>query len=263
MTAAQKSVEDQAVELAYPELGGPVVILCEHASNRFPAAFGTLGLDPSNLDGHIAWDPGARAVGIGLARALDAPFVASTVSRLVYDCNRPPEHPGAMPVRSEKTDIPGNRDLSAVQRQARVDQVYTPFHDLVEQVIADRLAAGHPTAIVTIHSFTPVYFDTHRDVEIGILHDDDSALADAMLANAPRLPHRRVARNQPYGPEDGVTHSLKLHGLANGLPNVMIEIRNDLLTSPAREEGMTREILDLLRPALTTIGVSRLGRPHA
>lgn len=88
---------------------------------------------------------------------------------------------------------------------------------------------------------------------MGILHDDDSRLADAMLARAPSLPHRRIARNVPYGPEDGVTHTLRLHALPNGLPNVMLELRNDLLaTGPAREE-IAAELLTLLRPALAAL----------
>jgi predicted N-formylglutamate amidohydrolase len=44
----------------------------------------------------------------------------------------------------------------------------------------------------------------------------------------------KVERNEPYGPEDGVTHTLRLHALPNGLLNVMIEVRNDLIQD---EEG--------------------------
>lgn len=244
----------QAVELINPQGQGAAVILCEHASNRFPDDFGDLGLAEADRQSHAAWDPGARAVALGLSQALDAPLVASTVSRLVYDCNRPPHVASAMPSQSEKISVPGNRDLDEASRQARVDRVYLPFRDAVNRLLDARAEAGQPSLLITIHSFTPVYNDRPRAVEIGILHDEDAGLADAMLDQAHRLPHRRVERNEPYGPQDGVTHSLKEYGIARGLPNVMIEIRNDLLTNAADEAQMTDEMLTLLRPALDALG---------
>ncbi|NQW10154.1 MAG: N-formylglutamate amidohydrolase [Alphaproteobacteria bacterium] len=99
---------------------GSVVLICEHASTRIPARYGTLGLSLEARSGHIAWDPGAREVALRLMGILDAPLVASRISRLIYDCNRPPE-------RSERFDVPGNRDLSETQRHDRQRCVYDPF----------------------------------------------------------------------------------------------------------------------------------------
>lgn len=243
--------ESDAVEVLNEDGEGAVLLLCEHASNFIPERLNGLGLDQSARTSHIAWDPGAREVSLALSRMLDAPFVASRVSRLVYDCNRPPEAAGAMPERSESTDVPGNRDLSTAERQARIEAVYAPFCNAVAKLIEKRKAAGLPTVLVTIHSFTPVYFGQPREVEIGILHDSDSSLADLMLAEAHALPHRKIERNAPYGPEDGVTHSLKLHGIENGLPNVMLEVRNDLIRDTAGQKALTDELLTLLRPALS------------
>lgn len=228
---------------------GDVLILCEHASWHVPAAF-DLGLRPEDEQSHAAWDPGARGVALRLSEALDAPLVAGTVSRLVYDCNRPPDAESAMPVVSERISIPGNRDLRPEDREARTAAVYRPFVSAVDRVVADRASRGKSTLLITVHSFTPRYFDEWREVEIGILHDADSRLADAMLAAARNLPHRHVARNQPYGPEDGVTHSLRRHGLKHGFPNAMIELRNDLVQTPQQQEAMARELLLLIRPAM-------------
>jgi predicted N-formylglutamate amidohydrolase len=241
---------------------GPALILCEHASNHIPARYADLGLDAEARQSHAAWDPGARAVALHLAQALSSPMVAARVSRLVYDCNRPPEADSAMPERSEVIEVPGNRNLSAAQRAERIAQVYTPYCNAVSQVIAARKAAGLATALITIHSFTPVWFGIPRDCEIGILHDRDTRLADAMLAEAHRLPHRVIRRNDPYGPQDGVTHSLKIHGMTQGLPNVMIEIRNDLLQGAAAQAGIAEEMLTLLRPALTTLERAVKGGAH-
>src|SRR5699024_8860641 len=133
---------------------------------------------------HAAWDPGARAVAVKLAQQLEAPMVASLVSRLVYDCNRSPEAASAMPERSEIIEIPGNRNMTVAQRAARINTVYRPFCDAVTTLLADRQARNIPTALITIHSFTPIFHGQPRAVEIGILHDADSHLADAMLAQA-------------------------------------------------------------------------------
>lgn len=252
-SAASPDLPDRAVDVWNATGSGEVLVLCEHASNHIPARYEGLGLSEEDRISHAAWDPGALAVAKGLSAALDAPLVASCVSRLVYDCNRPPEAPSAMPAKSELIEVPGNRNLDAAARAERVATVYDPFCAAVAKVIADRKAAGRETMLVTIHSFTPVYYGSPRSVEIGILHDDDTRLADAMLDAAPALPHRQVERNAPYGPQDGVTHSLVLHGQDNGLANVMIEIRNDLLRTPEQETTMTEELLCLLRPALATL----------
>lgn len=253
MHEGDSHAQENAVEVVNRTGRSPVLLLCEHASNHIPARYNGLGLRPEDSLSHAAWDPGARAVALHLSKALDATLVAGQVSRLVYDCNRPPHAPSAMPEKSELIDVPGNTGLSAEQRQERVDTVYAPFCQAIDDVLKTRKSAGVQTVLVTMHSFTRVYHGAERAVEIGILHDDNSRLADAMLAAAPALPHRKIERNEPYGPNDGVTHSLQRHGQAHGFDNVMIEIRNDLLTTPAEEEAMAEEMLTLLRPALDAV----------
>jgi predicted N-formylglutamate amidohydrolase len=245
------------VDICHRYAKGPVLLLCEHASYHIPERYHGLGLAPAHRRSHAAWDPGARDVAVELSALLDAPLVASRVSRLVYDCNRPPEAASAMPERSEIVEVPGNRRLTPAQRAARVEAVYRPFCDAVTSVLVQREAHDIPTVLITIHSFTPTFHGRVRAVEIGILHDADRRLADAMLAHAHRLAHRCIKRNAPYGPEDGVTHSLVRHGIDNGLANVMIEIRNDLLATPDDARTMARELMQLIQPALSTLGVER------
>ena len=84
----------------------PFVLACEHASNRFPDRFGDLGLTPHQRLMHIAWDPGAYAVALKLSDLLDAPLVASTVSRLVIDCNRAYDAPDLFPASFPRAGFP-------------------------------------------------------------------------------------------------------------------------------------------------------------
>ncbi len=241
------SINTDAAELINGDGSSPVLLLCEHASRRIPAKYEGLGLSEADRDSHAAWDPGAYDLGCVLSEALDAPFLAGCVSRLVYDCNRPPEAASAIPEKSERIEVPGNRDLPQDARDARAREVYQPFCKAVDCVLEQ---IGPSAVLVTIHSFTPVFHGMPRSVELGILHDADSRLADAMLHHANLIPHRVVARNEPYGPEDGVTHSLKLHGLSRGLANVMIEVRNDLLRTPEDIHRLAQELLLPLRSAL-------------
>ena len=115
-----------------------------------------------------------------------------------------------------------------------------------------RMALGLQPVVITIHSFTPVYFGKPREVEIGILHDTDSRLADAMLTGAEGA-SLTVNRNDPYGPEDGVTHTLRLHALPDGLLNVMIEIRNDLITNEGEQAAIAGFLHELMGKALSSI----------
>ncbi|MGI3183550.1 N-formylglutamate amidohydrolase [Nioella aestuarii] len=255
MSVALDMTANEAVEVINRRGTGPVVLLCEHASHHIPARYDGLGLAPKDRLSHAAWDPGALGVARELSRLLDAPLVASRTSRLVYDCNRPPEAASAMPVRSEAIDVPGNHDLSPEQRSEREATVYRPFCDAVAAVLDARRVSQSPTALVTVHSFTPVFHGHTRSVEIGVLHDTDRRIADVMLERAATLTHRQVNRNDPYGPADGVTHSLRLHGVERDLPNVMIEIRNDLLMTEADQAVLAQEIHQLLVPALIALGL--------
>jgi len=222
--------------------------VCEHASAFIPPALNDLGLTAEGRASHAAWDIGALAMAEAMRDALDAPLIEATVSRLVYDCNRPPEAKSAMPTKSERIDVPGNAALSDHDRTARVAQIYEPFTEMLADLIAHQEV---PPAIVTLHSFTPVYHGTPRRTEIGLLHDDDASLATAMLRAAPAHTDLSVELNQPYDRSDGVTHTLALHGSANALPSVMIEVRNDLVSDPAEAARIGRALAAMLREALT------------
>jgi predicted N-formylglutamate amidohydrolase len=239
--------DGESVAVERPDGKSPFFVICEHASRTLPVQSGDLGLSHEALGSHIAWDPGALAVARRLSAGLDATLVHQRFSRLIYDCNRPPESPSSMPEVSEIYAIPGNRHLNAADRQSRTDALYIPFHGRIEALLADRRQRGQKSVIVTIHSFTPVYKGQPRVVELGILHDEDSRLADRMLTAAAEAPLYRTERNQPYGPEDGVTHTLRLHGIANGLENVMIEVRNDLIQDDVGQGVVADYLTGLLR----------------
>ncbi len=231
---------------------GDMVLACEHASHHIPNYFNGLGLSKKARHSHAAWDPGAKDLALDLSDAFDAPLVCSKISRLVYDCNRPENTPSAMPSRSEIFDIPGNIDIPINEAQARLAQIYHPFERMLSSVLQSR---GQPV-LVTVHSFTPVFNGKKREVEIGILHGTDSRLADAMLEFVPADAGFVVRRNEPYGPTDGVAHTIETHGQNRGLLNVMIEVRNDLLGDPKNVMRAANVLAKMLTGAMKKLNSS-------
>jgi len=237
------------VTVINPGGAGPLVLVCEHASNRLPARLGDLGLGEAARASHIAWDPGALGVALRLSEAFDAPLVAARFSRLACDCNRAPERDDAVIALSETTAIPGNAGLDPGVRAARTAAIHAPFHAL----LADTIARHRPRAMVTVHSFTPVYAGQVREVELGLLHDADARLAHAMLPRAGALTGLRTALNAPYGPGDGVTHTLVAHALPAGIANVMIEIRSDRIADPAAECRVAAALAATIREGMLAL----------
>jgi predicted N-formylglutamate amidohydrolase len=236
-----------AAEVINPQGNAAICLVCEHASAFIPAPLMDLGVSPEHRQSHAAWDIGGRDLAVALSERLDAPLVASRVSRLVYDCNRPPSAPGAFPERSEIVDVPGNVGLDAAARAARVAEVYDPFRTLLSSTL-DGFTT--PPVLVTIHSFTPIWFGQPRSVELGLLHDADDRLARAMLANRPDGLDAQL--NAPYSVTDGVTHTLREHAIPRGLQNVMIEVRNDLISDASGVARFTDILSTMLTKALAT-----------
>lgn len=245
-TAFAASVENHAA-------AGDILLVCEHASNAFPDPWGTLGLTEAQRMAHVAWDPGALDLSRGLAARLDATLIHAPVSRLIYDLNRGPERADAMAERSEIHAIPGNQALSAQDRLRRVESVYLPFHSALQAEITRRLALGRATVVVTIHSFTPVYHGAPRAVEFGVIHDADDRLAKAIVVAATDQTSLACALNAPYSAADGVTHTLRLQATPFGLANAMLEIRNDLIATPAQAEAMADLLAPVLQAALAKV----------
>ncbi|MCP4710243.1 MAG: N-formylglutamate amidohydrolase, partial [Planctomycetes bacterium] len=206
----------------------------------------SLGVDDSVMSTHIAWDLGAAALSRLMSEILDAPLILQRYSRLVYDCNRSFEAADAIVEKTDGVIIPENAELSRSQRQHRYDVVYQPFYEAVQDTIVGR---SEP-AIVTIHSFTPVYQGQQRSLELGILHDTDSRLGDAMLAQRQLSTDFRTARNEPYSARDGVTHTLITYGVKRNLRNVMFEVRNDLIGDSMSQKLWAHLLSDSLTTAL-------------
>jgi predicted N-formylglutamate amidohydrolase len=253
----------------------PFVLTCDHAGRRLPTSLGSLGLSERELTTHIAWDLGIAGLGEKLAATLDAFAIFQTYSRLVIDVNRPLNSPESIVTRSERSDIPGNMQLSSTEAEARAQAIFWPYHRRIARELDRRLAAGQPSVLVTLHSFTPIFMDVPRAVQIGVLYGRDARLGHALLAQLRRVEARGPAReheveareparerpsgelcvadNEPYAVSDDGDYTLLVHGEQRGLLHVELEIRQDLLANEHDQHAMSARLARALNEAAQSL----------
>ena len=214
----------------------PFLLTSDHYGRLIPRVLGDLGLPESELTRHIAWDIGIAGVAEALSGHLDAHLVAQRYSRLVIDCNRPPTAPSSIPIVSEATTVPGNEGLARDEAEARRRQIFDPYHQRIDEVIDARLAAGLPTVLVSLHSFTPVYAGIARPWHIGTLYHRDTKLPPRLLKQLRGEADLVVGDNEPYAVSDETDYTIPVHGEARGLMNSGIEIRQDLIGDPGGQQ---------------------------
>ncbi len=223
-------------------------LACDHGGRAFPRRLGRLGLAEPDTWRHIAWDIGIAEVGHRLSASLDATLVVQRYSRLVIDCNRAPTVPSSIPEISEDTPIPGNHDLADDERAARREAIFGPYHARIAAALDRRCKEGRATALIALHSFTPVFGGVARPWHIGILFNRDVRLARALLDLLRTEGALVVGENEPYRVTDLTDYTVPVHGERRGLPHVEIEIRQDLITDPAGQ-ALWAERLERLLPA--------------
>lgn len=229
------------------------LITADHAANTVPEQVngGDLGLPPSEMARHIAYDPGSAGVTYALAELLDAPAILSNFSRLVIDPNRGEDDPTLIMKLYDGTIIPANRHVDAAERERRLAAWYRPYHQAVE-----RLAARQDnTVFVAIHSYTPQLRGREkRPWHIGVLYGEDARLARPLIRRLEAEPDLCVGENEPYGGHlEG--DSVDRHAIRAGRPNVLIEIRNDLIETDAQQYDWARRLAPILEEVLEGSGL--------
>lgn len=236
--------EPPPVEVVNPDGLSRVLLVCDHASNRLPAAAGTLGLAPGDIDTHIGWDIGAAAVARHLSRLLDATLVLSGYSRLLIDCNRPTQVAGSIPEASAGIPVPGNVGLRPEEREARTQTFFRPYHSTIESILEER--ARHPRwpipVLLSIHSFTPELHGKKRPWNVGLLYGKDTRLAHAFLEWLRRDPSLVVGDNEPYRVSADTDYTIPTHGEARGILHTAFEIRQNGITDEAGQRAWAERL---------------------
>jgi predicted N-formylglutamate amidohydrolase len=241
--------EPRPFRVLRPEGRSDFLLAADHAGRLIPRALGTLGLDETERDRHIAWDIGIGGVTELLSEMLDATAILQTYSRLVIDCNRAPEHPTSIPPISESTEIPGNARLGDAERTARRRAIFDPYHAVLAERIARRASTGRRTVLIAMHSFTPVFKNVVRMVQVGVLYHHETPLARIMLDLLRAEGDLVVGENEPYAITDTSDYTVPVHGERNGLDHVEIEIRQDLITEVKGQVAWAKRMTRLLTQA--------------
>ena len=245
--------DDPAPFVVLEEHGGtPALIVCDHASRAFPQSLARLGLPELGSWQHVAWDIGAGELSRGLAHALDAPAVLAGYSRLVVDCNRHPADVEAFLTESDGWTIPGNAGLSEYARRIRLGSFFDPYHECIDALLHGFRTRDVVPLLIAVHSFAP-RLGSHtadRPWHVGVLWDQDEANARRLLAALREERDLVVGDNQPYSGRHPANYTIDHHAKANGLPHVCLEVRQDLLQSPAGLERWVRLLARVLRRVL-------------
>ncbi len=227
---------DQAYHTHNERAPARLLFLCDHASNAVPPELDLLGLSQADFTRHIAYDIGAAELTRALADLASAPALLARWSRLVVDLNRGGDDPTVVMKLSDGRVIPGNRNLDQKDIEDLIRRFHAPYHAAIAATIRDAAAQGILPILVSIHSFTPVWRGHQRPWHVGILWDRDGRLARPLLERLGREPDIVVGDNEPYTGELE-NDTLYRHGTMNGLPHVLIEVRQDLIGD---EEGVKR-----------------------
>lgn len=229
------------------------LITCDHATNTVPDFVngGSLGLKPADMARHIAYDVGAAGLARALAHHLDAPVILSNFSRLVIDPNRGEDDPTLLMRLYDGTIIPGNRHANDADLQLRLNRCYRPYHTALAELAARRA----DTIIVSVHSFTPqLQGRPPRPWHVGVLHAADTRLTDPLVDVLRAEQDLCVGVNEPYGghlPGDAIAR----HAIAYERPNVLLELRNDLIRDAGDQATWGARLAPLLTQAAARAGL--------
>ncbi|MBO6676430.1 MAG: N-formylglutamate amidohydrolase [Rhizobiales bacterium] len=223
-----------------------LIILCDHAENTLPPEYGTLGVDPSQLERHIGYDIGAKALCEKLADALDATLVMTRFSRLLIDPNRGIDDPTLIMRLSDGAVVPGNAHHDEAERAHRIATYYKPYDDAVSDTIGHvhRVTSRAPV-LFSVHSFTPIWRGHPRPWHAGVLWHKDPRLAVPLIEALGAEGDLIVGDNEPYrGELPGDT--MHRHGTCKGLPHALLEVRQDLIHDDAGVDAWADRLIPML-----------------
>jgi predicted N-formylglutamate amidohydrolase len=251
MTGLLGPGDPEAVTVQNPDGTSPIVFISDHAGRAIPQRLDRLGLSEAELSRHIGWDIGIWGVTSLLSDRLKAPYIYQPYSRLVIDCNRQAGSAQSIMERSDGTDLPGNRGLSAEDKNARDVEILRPYHACIRQTLDERLQAGQPTVIFAMHSCTPQLNGdaAPRPWQIGVIAHSDWRIGDVLIELLEAETDLCVGRNKPYSVNMAMDYTVPVHCEGRRLPYVEIEIRQDLIG----DAGGQKQWADLLTGILPRV----------
>lgn len=248
------------VQDAYETFGTPgagrFFFTCEHASNRVPAPLRTTAMDRAWLETHWGYDIGARTMSRELARMTGSYAVMARFSRLVVDANREPHQRDLIRPATEGHALTFNANVSDAERERRISRFHEPYHAAVDEGLAARLAGGvGDILLLSVHSFTPVWNNRVRPMDVGVLFSPYEAVARRLEAELQKE-GLETALNKPYSGREGLIYAAERHGQSHQVVFLELEVNQSLCCTPARARRAARRIA----AALTRLHVRQARR---
>lgn len=228
-----------AYELVEGNLVSPVLFSCEHASQELPPGWTWDTRDTRLIDTHWAFDLGAAELTREFSRAFEAPAILARYSRLLIDPNRPVDSATLFRDNAEAEPVYMNTAVEPTDRSNRLQSCYEPYHQAFDRLVGE--SSAH--VLFSVHSFTPVYEGTPREIEVGVLFDEDEAFAHK-LADVIAASGFRVALNEPYSGKGGLMYAVQRHATTHRRLAVELELRQDLAVQPAVRERLVQCLLE-------------------
>ncbi|MCB5203869.1 N-formylglutamate amidohydrolase [Neorhizobium sp. T786] len=209
-----------------------MVLLADHAMNRLPPEYGSLGLPESAFHRHIAFDIGIEGLTRHLAGRLGIPAVLGCFSRLLIDPNRGEDDPTLIMKISDGAIIGGNYPISDEEWERRLNAYHRPYHRAVERTLAKAGASGRAPLVLSLHSFTPAWKNVVRPWHAAVLWDTDHRAVTPLLDLLRQDESLLVGDNEPY---DGALRgdTMYRHCMTSGTPHALLEVRQDLIADEA------------------------------
>lgn len=242
--------EEEAVELvdhrSTTSYGNHILITCEHAANCLPPPYNWSESDHQFEHTHWAYDIGSRETTVELAQRIGSVAILSKFSRLLLDANRLICSDTLFRTHCDDIELELNKDISIEERYNRIGKYHAPFYHVLGEIVTEL----QPSFVLSIHSFTPNYQGSIRQVEIGILYEEENVDIAAYMVKEFSKQGFDTRFNEPWSGCIGIlagnvaacTHSMS-KARTRGIE---LEIRNDITTNPESRSRVIQIITDML-----------------
>jgi predicted N-formylglutamate amidohydrolase len=230
-----------------PQNQGSFLFTAEHASNNIPTT--TQASETFLLNTHWAYDIGIFELIQLLCTQLSCQGAHTNYSRLWIDCNRAPNQNGLIKNSIDGIPLSFNQNLTQKQCLSRLSDVHEAYHCAISSAIKKH---STPPILVSLHSFTPIWNDHIRTMDIGVLFDRDTALAHS-CASLLREEGFFVEMNQPYSGKNGLIYAADRHGTEQNIPYIELEFNQSILCTPERISFVAQKTSNMLKKLTKTL----------
>ncbi|MBV8664638.1 MAG: N-formylglutamate amidohydrolase, partial [Hyphomicrobiales bacterium] len=166
--------------------------------------------------------------------------------------NRGADDPTLVMRISDGALIPGNAHVEAREIERRRQLFWGPYRAQIDSTIEAMLATGEPPAILSIHSFTPLWRGVPRPWKVGVLWDSDPRLPEPLLqalAQEEDLAADEIGDNEPY---EGALFGDTINAVATSreLSSALIEVRQDLIADQESAEAWADRLARIMAPLI-------------